>query len=134
MKLGRACAAGAVLWAVALPLTAGTALADDEPSAPVATTPPATEAPAPPSANDPKEPEAAPPAPDRADPTDRREPPRAVPAPGDPQVSVRPDGAPETGGGPESGIDLAVAGGAASVVAVAAGGVLVALRRRAGAR
>ena len=123
MKLGRACAAAAVLWAVALPFTAGTALADEAPTSPqappVATTPaaprPAAQ-PAPPSD-----------APDRTAP-------EAAPAE-DRQVPLRPRGAPETGGGPEeSGIDLAVAGGAASVIAVVAGGaVLVTRRRRAGA-
>jgi hypothetical protein len=125
MKLGRACAAGAVLWAVALPLTAGTALADQEP-APVAEQP---SAPA-------EDPSAAP---------SEAPPPSAAPdgrgpamdtAPRDAQVPVRPEGAPETGGGPEeTGIGLAVTGGTAAVVAVAAGGaVLVLRRRRAGAR
>lgn len=116
MKLGRAIAAGAVLWAVALPFTAGTALADDEPSAPVATTP------APPAPDQAAPPSAVPEAPREATPDD---------APGDPQVTMRPEGAPETGGGPaDSGADLLVAGGAASVAVVAAGGVVLALRRR----
>lgn len=122
MKLGRACAAAAVLWAVALPFTAGTALADE---AAVTTSPQA-----PPVATTPEAPR---PAPEPSDVRDRAEP-EAAPAE-DRQVPLRPRGAPETGGGPEeSGIDLAVAGGAASVVAVVAGGaVLVSRRRRAGA-
>ncbi|OLF09070.1 hypothetical protein BLA60_21025 [Actinophytocola xinjiangensis] len=125
MKLGRALAAGAVLWAVALPLTTGTALADETPSAPVATTPAEdpTAAPKPPAPGD-------------------AEPPEAVPAEDEkardeklegasPQVRERPDGAPETGGGPvDSGTDLAVAGGAAGAAVVAAGGIVLALRRR----
>jgi MYXO-CTERM domain-containing protein len=119
MKLGRACAAGAVLWAVALPLTVGTALADqpapvaDQPSEPVAD----------PSA-----------APSEVAPDGRG--PAADEAPREPQVAVRPEGAPETGGGPvETGVDPAVTGGAAAVVAVAVGGaVLVRRRHRAGAR
>jgi hypothetical protein len=126
MKLGRACAAGAVLWAVALPLTAGTALADQEP-APVAEQPsaPAEDPTAAPS-------DAAPPSvlPGGRAPATDTAPPR------DGQVPVRPEGAPETGGGPEeTGIDLAVTGGTAAAVAVAAGGaVLVLRRRRAGVR
>lgn len=119
MKLGRALAAGAVLWAVALPLTTGTALADEQPSAPVATTP----------AEDVAEDPTAVPAP----PAEESE--RAAPVEGDsaapPQVRVRPDGAPETGGGPaDSGVDLAVAGGAAGAAVVAAGGLVLVLRRR----
>lgn len=124
MKLGRACAAGAVLWAVALPLTAGTALADQEP-APVAEQPSAADPTAAPA-------DAAPPSavPDGRAPATDTAPPR------DGQVSVRPEGAPETGGGPEgTGIGLAVTGGTAAVVAVAAGGAMLVLRRRhAGAR
>lgn len=124
MKLGRACAAAAVLWAVALPFTAGTALADEAPvatspqAAPVATTPNAPAPSAEPAPSDPRER----PVPDRAEPAED-------------QVPLRPRGAPETGGGPEEpGIDLAMAGGTASVLAVVAGGaVLVLRRRRAGA-
>jgi lysozyme family protein len=111
MKLGRACAAGAVLWAVALPLTAGTALADE-------TTPPVAEQPSAPAADD---------AQARARAADDAQA-RAR------QVAVQPEGAPETGGGPlETGIGLAVTGGAVAVVA-AGGAVLVLHRRRAGAR
>ncbi len=124
MKLGRACAAGAVLWAVALPLTAGTALADQEPA-------PVAEQPSAPAADPSAAPSAAPsdaaqPAPD----SERMRDPREA------QVPVRPEGAPETGGGPvETGADVAVTGGAAAVTVVAAGGaVLVLRRRRAGAR
>lgn len=126
MKLGRACAAGAVLWAVALPLTAGTALADQEPA-------PVAEQPSAPVADPPADPSAAPSevAPPRIRPDDR-----APEEPEDRQVPVRPEGAPETGGGPEeTGVGLAVTGGAAAVVAVATGGaVLVSRRRRAEAR
>ena len=125
MKLGRACAAAAVLWAVALPFTAGTALADE---APVATSPQA-----PPVATTPNAPA---PSAEPAPPSDPRERPvQEGAAPAEDQVPVRPRGAPETGGGPEEpGIDLVVAGGAATVIAVVAGGaVLVSRRRRAGA-
>ncbi|MFC4853005.1 hypothetical protein [Actinophytocola glycyrrhizae] len=119
MKLGRACAAGAVLWAVALPLTAGTALADQEP-APVAEQPSAADPTAAPADT----------APPSALPDDPGPVTVSVPPP-DAQVSVRPEGAPETGGGPEeTGIDLAVAGGTTAVVAVAAGGAVLLLRRR----
>jgi hypothetical protein len=129
MKLGRACAAGAVLWAVALPLTAGTALAD-ETSAPVA------EQPSDPSAA-PSETATASPAPESTGPAADQAQARARAADAAQaraQVAVRPEGAPETGGGPqETGVGLAVTGGAAALVA-AGGAVLVLRRRRAGAR
>ena len=145
MKLGRACAAGAVLCAVVLPFTAGTAAAD-EPSTPATTTPsepPTSTAPTePPTSTEPPAPTEPPrsterPRPDA--PTERERLERLRDAmgrsqdapPGAAQVRQRPVGAPETGGGPEEqGLDPAVAGGAAAFVTVAAGGVVLARRRR----
>ncbi|MEV6233398.1 hypothetical protein AB0L88_36585 [Saccharopolyspora shandongensis] len=129
MKLGRTCAAAALLGAAALPLAAPVSWADGPGTAPVRE----QQAPEAPRAEQPRE--SAPVEPRQettpAAPVPRESTP-AVPKPatGD-QVRQRPVGAPETGGGPvESGFDPAVLGGAAAAVAVAGGGAALVLRRR----
>ncbi|MGP4016965.1 hypothetical protein [Saccharopolyspora sp. 5N708] len=124
MKLGRTCAAAALLGAAALPLAAPISWADAQPPVSAPQPPEARPAPVqPPTAEQPS----ARPAPpqQRPLPTER---PRG-------QVSQRPVGAPETGGGPEeSGINpVAVGGAAAAVIAAGAGAALVLRRRRANA-
>lgn len=127
MKLGRACAAATLLGALTLPLTATVALADGQGTGPTSAPtqdqreapsreqaePTATEAPEEPSAA--KEPQ-------EADPTAQPE--------QQGQVSERPVGAAETGGGPESDATPALLAGGLAVVAVAGGGTVFMLRRR----
>ncbi|TDD42012.1 hypothetical protein [Saccharopolyspora elongata] len=127
MKLGRTCAAAALLGAAALPLAAPVSWADGPGTAPVRE----QQAPDAPRAEQPKESAPAVPVPEATQAVPKESTP-AVPKPatGD-QVRQRPVGAPETGGGPvESGFDPAVLGGAAAAVAVAGGGVALVLRRR----
>ncbi|NIJ14408.1 hypothetical protein FHU38_004809 [Saccharomonospora amisosensis] len=128
MKLGRACAAATLLGALTLPLTATVAWADGQGTGPTSsptqdqreapsreqTEPTATEAPAEPSAavGEPRE------AKPIAEPEQRG------------QVSERPVGAAETGGGPESDATPALLAGGLAVVAVAGGGTVLMLRRR----
>ncbi|MEU3269296.1 hypothetical protein ABZ639_00535 [Saccharomonospora sp. NPDC006951] len=128
MKLGRTCAAVAVLAATTLPLTAAVGWADEsaQPSRP-APTEEAEESARP----VPTEPPA-----DAGAPTGEPTATRAEQAPSEArpvpegQVSQRPEGAPETGGGPGQGTAAAAIGGAAAVVAVAGGGTVLVLRRK----
>ncbi|WP_223838454.1 hypothetical protein [Saccharopolyspora pogona] len=126
MKLGRTCAAAALLGAAALPLVAPVSWADDPGAAPAVAQQRPESRPEPTST-----PGARPAEPTQAVPQST---PGARPAeqsPQEPQVRQRPVGAPETGGGPvESGFDAAVLGGAAAAVAIAGGGVAMVLRRR----
>ncbi|MDA3645046.1 hypothetical protein LZ318_27660 [Saccharopolyspora indica] len=123
MKLGRTVAAAALLGATALPLTAAVGWADEPKTAPVAE----EQKPVAPAPVDEKTP-----APEQSRPV---EPPKEGATPEavrekTAQVSERPVGAPETGGGPvESGFGPAALGGAAAL-AVAGGGAAVVLRRR----
>lgn len=122
MKLGRTCAAAALLGAAALPLVAPVSWADDAGAAP-APAQQRTEPPSTPGAQPAEPTQVAP------EPTPGARP--AAQSPQEPQVRQRPVGAPETGGGPvESGFDPAVLGGAAAAVAIAGGGAAMVLRRR----
>lgn len=130
MKLGRACAAATLLGALTLPLTATVAWADEQggtrptsaptqdqresPSREPVAEPTATEAPAdqPTAVGEPQE------AKPTAKPEQRG------------QVSLRPVGAAETGGGPESDATPALLAGGLAVVAVAGVGTVLMLRRR----
>jgi hypothetical protein len=121
MKLGRTCVAAALFGAAALPLAAPISWADAPgvaPPAPVAQPVQQTEAPLPPPDAPPVE-------------ISKPEPSRRVESG---QVSQRPAGAPETGGGEaESGIDPVAVGGAAAALIAVGGGAVLMLRRRAGA-
>ncbi|MEV0700974.1 hypothetical protein AB0I53_24100 [Saccharopolyspora sp. NPDC050389] len=129
MKLGRTCAAAALLGAAALPLAAPISWADEAGTAPVRE----QQAPEATRAEQPKESTPAAPVPEATRSEQPKESTPAAPVPevsGD-QVRQRPVGAPETGGGPvESGFDPAVLGGAAAAVAVVGGGAALVLRRR----
>lgn len=124
MKLGRTVAAAALLGATALPLTAAVGWADEKPA------PVADEQQKYPSPVDQKTP-----APEQSRPVEPK--PEATPEAvreklG--QVSERPVGAPETGGGPvESGFGPAAFGGAAALALAGGGAAVVLRRRRAGA-
>lgn len=116
MKLARTCVAAALLGVATLPLTAAVSWADGQDDAPS------------PAVTEPAEQPTAEPAPE-----ERTQAPAATVAPSEApgQVSQRPVGAPDTGGGPvERGIDPAALGGAAAVVVVAGGGTMLVLRRR----
>ncbi|MGW3469184.1 hypothetical protein ACWDKQ_12115 [Saccharopolyspora sp. NPDC000995] len=124
MKLGRTCAAAALLGAAALPLVAPVSWADDAGAAPAVAQQRTEPRPEPTPGARPAEPTQA-----VAQSTPGARP--AEQSPQEPQVRQRPVGAPETGGGPvESGFDPAVLGGAAAAVAIAGGGVAMVLRRR----
>ncbi|MCI2418198.1 hypothetical protein MOQ72_12235 [Saccharopolyspora sp. K220] len=127
MKLGRTCAAAALLGAAALPLAAPISWADGTDAQP----PAAAQQPAPPETR--PAPGETRPAPPEARPVPSQRPdvarPTAEPTRG--QVSQRPVGAPQTGGGPEeSGINPVAVGGAAAGVIAVGGGAALALRRR----
>ncbi|WP_156365216.1 Tat pathway signal sequence domain protein [Sciscionella sediminilitoris] len=129
MKLGRTCAAAALLGISALPLTAAISWADTTPSPrPGASSQPAEQQPKVAAQPDVPKTSAAPaPAKTRQEPAQSRQGARVEKR----QVTQRPAGAPDTGGGPAewNATPVYLVGGAAAVAVAGVGTVLV-LRRR----